>query len=268
MLYKFSKYQGTGNDFILIDDRAGLFDVTRHEAIARLCHRHFGIGADGLILLQQALGYDFRMVYFNADGHQGSMCGNGGRCVVAFASELGLVASDARFIAYDGPHEASIGAEGWVSLGMTDVSEVKQLENADEWFLDTGSPHHVIFCDDLDNVDVYSKGKTIRYGVPYGQAGTNVNFVEPQTDGSLKVRTYERGVEDETLSCGTGVTAACIASFIRSNGLQYPKGIVVETPVKVSGGELSVKFTPVDGRFTNIWLQGAALKVFEGYVDL
>lgn len=255
----FSKYQGAGNDFILVDQRERQYlKVSDKATIARLCHRRFGIGADGLILLQSHPDYDFEMAYFNADGGQGSLCGNGGRCIVAFARQLGLIESRCRFLAADGPHEAYIRPNGWVDLKMNDIEEVEK--GAGFYFLNTGSPHYVEFVGNLDQVDVCRRGREIRYSERFREEGTNVNFVGA-TPGGIAVATYERGVEDETLSCGTGATASAIAHFLAQPG-QGPQAV----PIQTKGGELEVRFTPQPRGFTDVWLCGPAVRVFEGMV--
>ena len=191
----------------MIDDRAAGFDTEDKDAIAAICHRRLGVGADGLILLREHPGYDFQMVYFNSDGAPSSMCGNGGRCIVQFAAFLGIITDTANFLAVDGPHKASI-KDGLISLQMGNVASVEQYP--DHVFLDTGSPHHVTWVDEVSSYDVFNEGRRIRREV-YGKAGANANFVEVLSPAKVKVRTYERGVEDETLSCGTGVTAVALA---------------------------------------------------------
>ncbi|MFD2721194.1 diaminopimelate epimerase [Hymenobacter monticola] len=265
----FHKYQGTGNDFVMIDDRARTFDETNQPLIARLCDRRFGIGADGLILLRNKPDFDFEMVYFNADGRPSSMCGNGGRCTVAFAKFLGLIGDQAHFLAVDGPHDARIEADGTVRLRMIDVNPAIEAEVGEEGdvFLHTGSPHHVHFLDPeeghkLAEFDVYSAGHDIRYDQAYDPAGTNVNFVEVPADPAhaWPVRTYERGVENETLSCGTGVTAVALAASQR--------GAASPVRLQTMGGELEVSFDHrADGGFTNVWLSGPAKRVFSGEVE-
>jgi diaminopimelate epimerase len=253
----FYKYQGTGNDFIILDDRKKDFQLSQKE-IAFLCHRRFGIGADGLMLLQNAEGYDFRMVYFNSDGTEGTMCGNGGRCLVRFAADLGIVQEKAHFIAIDGPHLAFID-EAKISLQMQDVNEIKQL--SPDYYTNTGSPHYVQFCKNIAQVNVREIGSQIRYSEAFvEQNGTNVNFVELMEDNKIFVRTYERGVEDETYSCGTGVTAAALVTHITSG---YPSPVKIET----LGGQLAVKFEgDLETGFHQIFLIGPAKKVFEGKI--
>ena len=255
----FVKYQGTGNDFVLIDDRAATFPASDRAFIERLCHRRFGIGADGLILLRNDPGYDFRMVYFNADGAEGSMCGNGGRCLVRFAHDLGLFESETRFRAVDGEHVAVV-CEEEIFLKMSDVSGIDNRDGLA--FLNTGSPHVVRFVDDLDSRDIVTEGRAIRYSQAFQPAGTNVNFVQVIDDNTLFVRTYERGVEDETYSCGTGVTAVALVAHRQLN---MPDPVFIQT----IGGNLRVSFNPqVDGRFDNIYLIGPAKRVYAGTIPV
>ncbi|MCH4824171.1 diaminopimelate epimerase [Gramella lutea] len=260
MKLTFYKYQGTGNDFVMVDNRDLEISKNDTKLINRLCDRKFGIGADGLILLENSEDPedDFKMVYFNADGKESSMCGNGGRCLVAFAKFLGIIKSTARFTAVDGVHDATI-QEGLVSLKMQDVKNV--FQNEEFLFLDTGSPHHVIFSEGLGNKNVKKEGSEIRYSSRYGKAGTNVNFVEKTSSGSFSVRTYERGVEDETLSCGTGVTAVAIASY--ESGKTTSENVKLLTP----GGELSVTFKKTADGYSDIWLSGPAMLVFKGEIQ-
>lgn len=259
MKIPFFKYQGAGNDFVMIDDRSETFPQDNHQ-IESLCDRHFGIGSDGLILLQNDPNSDFKMVYFNSDGRQSTMCGNGGRCIVRFAHDLGLIQDATSFQAIDGLHEAFLHPDA-VELKMTNVSEVQVYEN--HLFLNTGSPHHVEFVENLEILDVKRMGKQIRYGSPYFDEGSNVNFVEINSENSLKIKTYERGVEDETLACGTGITAAAIAAF--------EAGKISTSEVKVSavGGELNVKFEKNNsGGYENVWLIGPAEFVFGGEIEV
>ena len=254
MLLPFHKYHGTGNDFIMVDDRAAAWQLPQ-ATIARLCHRHFGIGADGFILVRNHPDYDFEMIYHNADGGVGSMCGNGGRCTVAFAHALGIIDNKTRFLAADGSHEAEI-RDGLVYLNMQDVERMTRTDDA--VFLDTGSPHYVKWVDHLATYDVVGEGRAIRYAEQFAPRGTNVNFVERASDGALQVRTYERGVEAETLSCGTGVTAVALSSGLNS-------------PVRIGtrGGHMRVAFGRVDGDvFRNVQLIGPAQKVFSGEIDV
>ncbi len=256
MELKFYKYQGTGNDFVLADNRAGLFDIRNTSLIAQLCHRRFGIGADGFILLENEPGYDFKMVYFNSDGNQSSMCGNGGRCLVQFAHDLGVIGTHTNFLAIDGPHEAHI-ENGLVHLKMINVTEIEN--NGDHFYLNTGSPHYVKEVSAIETTNVVEEGRKVRYNERFKEKGTNVNFTEKK-EQSLHVRTYERGVEDETYSCGTGVTAAALAASFSG----------MTSPVKIHtlGGELSVSFTKTSKGFEEVYLIGPAQKVFEGIVPL
>ncbi len=260
MTIPFYKYQGAGNDFVMIDNRKNTYLSRSDQAlIESLCDRRFGIGADGLILLNNLEGYDFEMIYFNADGRESSMCGNGGRCIVAFAKQLGIIDTRCTFLAIDGPHEAIIEKEDWVELKMTDVQEVEI--GKDYYYLDTGSPHYVVFKDSFTDLDVVAEGRTIRYSDRFKEEGTNVNFVEPQK-GSIAVATYERGVEDETLACGTGVTACAIAHYLKAG-----KSIDPIIEIKAKGGQLEVRFEPIKNSFNNIWLCGPAKMVFSGKID-
>lgn len=253
----FFKYQGTGNDFVLIDNRSSVFPKNNTKLIAQLCDRKFGIGADGLILLENDNSSDFRMVYFNSDGNESTMCGNGGRCIVAFAKYLKLIEDYTQFTAVDGLHKAEI-SDNLVTLWMTDVNEILQRDTS--YFLDTGSPHHVQVIDNIDQMDVKTEGAKIRYGV-YGEKGCNINFVSALRDDSFRVRTYERGVENETLSCGTGVTAVALA--MHHAGLSKAK--VIE--IKVEGGSLRVAFDTVENGYRNIRLIGPATLVFKGTIS-
>ena len=255
---KFFKYQGAGNDFVLIDNRDQHFDADDTALVARLCDRRFGIGADGLMLLQEKEGYDFEMLYYNADGNLGSMCGNGGRCIVSFAKHLGIINNKTIFLAVDGEHEATISdAADWVSLKMIDVKNVEKID--EHYVLNTGSPHYVQLVDQLKELDVFQVGRAIRYNDTYRQEGINVNFVEPQNEG-YAVRTYERGVEDETLACGTGVTAVALAMALNHNQVGN-----INTPIKAMGGDLNIRFSHLgNGMFENIYLEGPAKLVFAG----
>ena len=255
----FYKYEGTGNDFIFIDNREGKFPKNNTKLIEKLCDRRFGIGADGLILLENDVETDFRMVYYNSDGNQSSMCGNGGRCIVAFAKSLDIISDETTFIATDGLHEATILDSGIVSLGMKNVDEVK-IEK-EYVFLNTGSPHHVMLVDDLENYDVKENGFQIRYSDLYGKAGSNVNFVTQLSDNHFRLRTYERGVEDETFSCGTGATATAIAM----NALGKTNSHKIQ--LDVQGGKLEVSFDKVNDTYINVFLTGPATFVFEGEIE-
>jgi len=254
----FFKYQGTGNDFVMIDNRDNFFPVSNLSLIRKICHRKFGIGADGLILLQNKSSFDFEMIYFNPDGTQ-SLCGNGSRCAVKFANFLGLINQEAQFLAVDGSHYAFIATDR-VHLKMHDIAKVVR-KDPKTFFINTGSPHHICWVNDVKKLDVYQSGRTIRYSEDYEAEGTNVNFAEVQSDATVFVRTYERGVEDETLSCGTGVTAVALSSsFLNS-----------ESPVRIKtlGGELEVSFQKdQEGNFSQIFLIGPAEMVFAGEYEI
>jgi diaminopimelate epimerase len=257
----FHKYQGAGNDFILVDNRDGGIDHHNPQLISSLCDRRFGIGGDGMMFLQNKSAYDFEMVYYNADGQPSSMCGNGGRCIVAFAKLLGIIDSETNFLAVDGPHYAKISAEGnWVSLQMIDVETVTR--DADAYVLNTGSPHYVQLTSDLEHKDVFIEGRAIRNNPTYFAKGININFVEPLDNGYF-VRTYERGVEDETYACGTGVTAVALAMAKANQQTGH-----ISTPVKVLGGNLNIKFNYDGLKFTEIFLEGPAVRVFGGDVEV
>lgn len=260
MQIEFYKYQGTGNDFVMIDNRSGDFPKENVQLVAHLCDRRFGIGGDGLILLENDSDTDFRMVYYNSDGNQGSMCGNGGRCLVAFAKKLNVIKNSCTFIATDGLHQATIDENGWVSLKMIDVSDVNIQSGY--VFLNTGSPHHVQMVGDLENYNVKENGAKIRYGELYGKAGSNINFVKQINADTFSLRTYERGVEDETLSCGTGATAAAIA--MNATGKTNSTSI----NLNVQGGKLEVSFDKKDNQFTNVFLKGPAEFVFKGQIEI
>ena len=251
----FYKYQGTGNDFILIDDRANVFPLKDVSLVACLCDRRFGIGADGLILIQNAATSDFKMVYFNADGNESSLCGNGARCTIAFANFLNCIEDKTTFEAVDGLHSAHIDGD-IISLQMHDVSKIQAFEN--HTFLDTGSPHHVEMVEKLKTFDVYGNGKRIREESPYYMTGTNVNFVEQLAKDQFAIRTYERGVEDETLSCGTGATAVALAMY------ENKKTTATKIKINVQGGVLEIQFEVTDKGYSQIFLSGPAEQVYSG----
>lgn len=257
MTLQFYKYQGTGNDFVLIDGRTSEFPKNDFKLVKMLCDRKFGIGADGLIVLENDDMSDFRMVYFNADGNEGSLCGNGGRCAVAFANFLGIIGDTTTFRSVKGTHDATIN-RAEVSLHMPDVLKIR--EKKEYLFLDTGSPHHVQVVNGLKDLKVFQEGKKLRYGL-YGATGSNINFVEPLTDSSFAVRTYERGVENETLSCGTGVTAVALA--MHNTGRTKANSVDIETP----GGQLRVTFRQTDGGYKEVYLTGPATQVFKGEIQ-
>ena len=257
MTIRFQKYQATGNDFIMLDNRASEYSKLDNAQVAQLCHRKFGIGADGLILISESDSVDFIMTYYNADGGIGSFCGNGSRAAVRFASTLGLITKSGYFEAYDGIHETEIGSE-WIKIRMADVQNGRNI--LDGTFIDTGSPHYVETCNNLDQFDVVVKGRSVRHNKVFEPSGTNVNFVEQLGKESIYVRTFERGVEDETLSCGTGVTASALAMVI-GDGTHTVKVI---TP----GGNLRVSFERINDQNQNIWLEGPAQMTFEGEISL
>ena len=260
MLLTFFKYQGTGNDFVILDNRENQIPELSTKQIHKLCDRRFGIGADGLMLLAKKEGYDFEMIYYNADGKESTMCGNGGRCLVKFAWHMGIHKTLYHFLAVDGKHEAEIELNGRVKLKMKDVDKVEA--HAQYSILNTGSPHYIKFEADVAAVDVVHKGREIRNSKDFVEEGINVNFVQSLDEDSIFVRTYERGVEDETLSCGTGVTAAALVSAHNDNGFN-------RVEVKTSGGHLSVEFEKNDdNHFRNIWLCGPAELVYKGMIEL
>jgi diaminopimelate epimerase len=279
MKIPFFKYQGTGNDFVMIDQRVEQFlKKTDVKTINHLCDRRFGIGADGLILLEYPKNtdlsrehreegqFDFQMIYFNADGRESSMCGNGGRCLVAFANYLNVFKNDCVFNAIDGLHDAKVRADGWVELKMIDVPKVEI--GKDYYLLNTGSPHFVVFVEDLTDINVYENGREIRYSERFYTEGVNVNFVEVRKDGSLEVATYERGVEAETFSCGTGVTAAAIAYALKTD-YAFKKNKALSVPILTKGGNLEVRLQRnAKGIFQDIWLCGPATQAFSGEVNV
>ncbi|HET8886197.1 MAG TPA: diaminopimelate epimerase [Salinimicrobium sp.] len=258
MELKFFKYQGAGNDFIMIDNRSEIFPKKHTNLIAQLCDRRFGIGADGLILLENDEISDFKMRYYNSDGNEGSMCGNGARCIVSFANFLNIIGDQAKFSAIDGMHEG-IMEGNLVSIKMKDV-DVLEKRGKNIIVLDTGSPHYVCFTNEIENLDIKKEGSSIRYAPEYSKEGINVNFVEEKAPGVFSVRTYERGVENETLACGTGVTAVAIAA---NATLRTKKNEIL---LKTLGGDLNVTFSKSEKGFENIWLKGPAEQVFEGKI--
>lgn len=258
MTVAFNKYQGAGNDFVMIDNRQGIINPENVKLINKLCDRRFGIGGDGLILISDHPEADFEMKYFNSDGKIGSMCGNGGRCAAHFAWKHNVAGKSQRFMAYDGIHHASV-EEDIVRLQMANVNEFRLID--DNYSIDTGSPHYVLFTDDVDALDVYQEGKKIRWSPEFAPGGTNVNFVQ-LSDNGLYVRTFERGVEDETLACGTGVTASAIAAVLKGH---FGTSSV---NVRARGGNLKVDFDINDKNITNVWLTGPATFVFEGMIEV
>jgi diaminopimelate epimerase len=257
MKLHFYKYQATGNDFVLIDNRDGKLSFPK-EQVKKICDRKFGIGADGLILIERHPTLDFNLVYYNSDGSQ-SLCGNGSRAAVQFASSLGILDKHTQFNAYDGLHEAELLPSEIVRLKMNDVKDIQNV--GDDLRIHTGSPHYLHFVKNIHDYPVFEEGRKIRYDQAYKPEGTNVNFIELLSGNTIFVRTYERGVENETLSCGTGVTAAALAASFK--GYSSPVGI------KTLGGELSVEFkSSQSGIFQEIYLVGPAKKVFEGNLEL
>lgn len=252
----FYKYQGTGNDFVLIDNRAGTFPKEDSDRILKICDRNFGIGADGVILIENDPDFDFKMRYLNADGSE-AFCGNGGRCAVAFAKHLNIINTETNFNAYDGAHFASI-ENGIVSLKMIDVSQITVNENS--VFAYTGTQHHVECVNDLETYPVFEKGMKIRNSYP--EPGSNVNFVQQINENTFKVRTYEKGVENETLACGTGVTAVAIAMHVTKKTTDH----LIYLPVV--GGELQVSFDENEGKYSNVFLKGPAKFVFKGQIAI
>lgn len=260
LVLPFYKFQGTGNDFIILDAYHQAAPELSEKQIRKLCDRHFGIGADGLMYLRKKEGYDFEMDYYNADGKRSTMCGNGGRCLVKFAQHIGINKSEYSFLAIDGPHQATVEFDGQVRLRMQDVQDINH--QGTYAILNTGSPHFVKFASQVRDIDVLESGRSIRYSKQFEVEGINVNFVETLGEDRIYVRTYERGVEDETLSCGTGVTASALLSAHNDHGFNT---VTVKTP----GGTLSVEFDKLDeNRFTNIWLCGPAELVFQGSIAI
>ncbi|HET9276662.1 MAG TPA: diaminopimelate epimerase [Flavitalea sp.] len=260
MLIQFDKYQGTGNDFIILDNRSQLYSDLTNDQVNFLCDRRFGIGADGLMLLNDKEGFDFEMVYYNSDGREGTMCGNGGRCLIKFAYDQGIHRSIYHFSAADGDHQAEIDPDGIVSLKMKNVDDIKVSHG--DFILDTGSPHYVKMISNVMEYDVFKKGREIRYSSTFAENGINVNYVEQKSDDEIIVRTYERGVENETFSCGTGVTAAALVCYHNENGFN-------DVTVQTKGGSLSVEYDRIDeNHYENIWLCGPAERVFTGKIEI
>lgn len=252
----FYKYHGAGNDFVIIDNAEVTFDETNYALINRICDRHFGIGADGLMVLKKHSGYDFEMLYYNSDGMPGTMCGNGGRCITAFAHLKGYIGNETNFLAMDGIHQAKIINEKSIALRMNDISTIETL--SDGFMIDTGSPHFVKFLSGIDALDIYSEGKKIRNEQRFTPDGINVNFCELLSENTLKIATFERGVENETLACGTGSVASAIALCCQKPDNTY------KIDIQAKGGNLNVEFTKINNTYTNIWLSGPIAFVFEG----
>ena len=301
MLQRFSKYHGAGNDFLIADNRDGHLSLSE-EVIRHLCDRHTGFGADGVMLLESGSGKDFNMVYFNPDGSSGMMCGNGGRCIVAFAADCGAVSPDSTIVfdAADGEHIASIPENGMkgektVRLKMKDVSGITAYPEEDGFFLDTGTRHYVKFVSGLADYPVLSEGPVLRHDSRFAPVGTNVNFVEVaggpapkvrtictakgdsstleaegQASTVLAIRTFEKGVEYETLACGTGIVASAMASFVRGVPPSRTAGETVAYSVRAAIADLSVEFVPHrdNGLFcaSDVYLTGPAC--FVGYVEV
>jgi diaminopimelate epimerase len=256
MKIPFYKYQGTGNDFVMIDNRSKRFPKENTAVILKICDRNFGIGADGIILIENDTDFDFRMLYFNADGSQ-TFCGNGGRCAVAFANHLEIITLKTNFIAFDGGHFAKIEND-IVALQMIDVTEVIIKENS--VFAYTGTQHHIELVENLENYPVFEMGRKIRNSYP--APGSNVNFVEQVNHNTFQVRTYEKGVENETLACGTGVTAVAIAMH------KTKKTTEQRIKLPVMGGDLQVSFDENEGKYNNVFLKGPAEFVFKGDIEI
>lgn len=259
MFLHFQKYHGAGNDFIIIDLNKNTWSLSDKE-VAFLCNRHFGIGADGLILLKKHPDYDFEMIYYNSDGIPATMCGNGGRCIVSFAFSNGYIKNQTTFLASDGIHEAEVVGENYIRLKMQDVKSVQKFD--DGYFINTGSPHFVTFNYDLNKVNVFEKGKEIRHELRFGNEGTNVNFCHIENNHSLTIYTFERGVENETLACGTGSVASAIALYQGKPDGDYSVNL------QAKGGKLNVSFRKEGENYSNIWLSGPATFVFEGTLNL
>ena len=254
MKITFDKYQGTGNDFVIIDNRDGAFDRNDLKTVSFLCDRKFGVGADGVILIEENPEYDFEMIYFNPDGSQ-SLCGNGSRCAVKFAESLGMISGTTEFLAIDGPHQATIHGD-LVDLKMADVSEIEAI--GEDSLINTGSPHYLRFVEKIDAIDPVESGREVRYSERFAGDGGNVNFLETISKNELNIRTYERGIENETLSCGTGCTAAAIAHGLRTGAN--------DIKLNAQGGQLSVRFQREGDQFKEVFLKGPAEKVFSGQI--
>lgn len=256
MEVKFSKYQGTGNDFIMINNMDKKVSLSQGQ-IQFLCDRKLGVGADGVILIEPHESADFYVNYFNSDGSQ-SFCGNGSRCSVAYSKTQNIFSGNkCSFSAIDGIHKGQILDDRKIKVSMGDVFGVEDVKG--DFVLDTGSPHYVQLCDDISNLDILTKAHEIRYNERFSESGINVNFVQ-NNNGSISMRTYERGVENETLSCGTGVTAVAL-SMSNRQGNQ-------EVKIRTQGGELFVSFHANSDQFTNVSLTGPVVSVYKGLVDI
>lgn len=262
MTIEFFKYHGTGNDFIILDNRDNRYNNLTNEQINLLCDRHFGIGADGLMLLNNSKNLDFSMKYFNSDGYEGTMCGNGGRCIVSFAKYLRIIETNTTFEAIDGLHTATINDDFIVKLKMNNIDNKTIIQNNNFFLIDSGSPHYIEFIDSFDNIDIIDRGKKIRFDKTISDKGVNVNFVKIIEKDCIFVRTYERGVENETLSCGTGSIASAIAYKIS----QKSNSKVIT--VKTLGGNLNVFSEHENNIYKNIILSGEAKYIFKGKIEL
>ena len=259
MKIKFQKYQGTGNDFIIINNNRLSFPNKNKDLIKHLCDRKFGIGSDGLILINPSAKTDFEMLYFNSDGNLGSMCGNGARCSVKFAQNQKIIKSNTIFNACDGNHNATINKD-LITLSMKPVDKIKTFNN--DLFLNTGSPHYIRFVENIEGFNVYNEGKLIRNSSEFKDEGVNVNFVQIISENEFSVRTFERGVEDETLSCGTGVTAVALAMF------HLKKNKIKKLKIKTRGGELTVEFNNSENGYSEIYLTGSVKMIFSGEIEI
>ena len=259
MKISFSKYNGAGNDFIVIDNRYNKLSLTKSQ-IFKLCNRNVGIGADGIISIENSDKTDFEILHYTSDGTLGSLCGNGSRCAVSFAYRNKIINKETRFEAFDGSHKAEIINDELIIMQMKLNSKI--IENEYGVWLDTGSPHLIVEANNTDIIDVKNAGQSIRYNDFYKEEGVNVNFVEKVSDDVFKIRTYERGVEDETKACGTGSTASAICM----NYLGRTKSN--EIKMKCQGGDLNIKFINTDDEFSNISITGPAKFVFEGVIEI
>lgn len=260
MQFNFYKYHGTGNDFIIIDQSENPELNLSDQIIRFLCDRKLGIGADGLMVYYLCNGYDFGMTYFNSDGFESTMCGNGGRCLAAYWKSKGHSGNSVRFKGIDGEHIAQFLDADIIKLGMNDVNGLIKIEEG--FAMNTGSPHFVSFVSNIDKLNVKEEGKRIRYSKEFAPDGVNVNFVEIK-EGKIHIRTYERGVEDETLSCGTGSVAAAIATYLKTG----PQANSFE--IVAPGGILKVSFVQSGaGAFKEIFLEGSATFVFKGFIEI
>ncbi len=253
----FKKFHGAGNDFVMIDNLAGLYPSLSEDFVQSVCDRHFGVGGDGLIVLVKNPSYDFEMLYYNADGRAGSLCGNGGRCAVQFAHSLGIRKEQYFFLASDGPHSAERFNDGRIRLKMNDCHWPRSFEKG--FFIDTGSPHYVEFVEESENFSLLERALPIRHHAHFMPGGTNVNYILSK-ESPYEIRTFERGVEAETLACGTGATAVALVLAFEEESLEGKKAI------KALGGSLEVEYRRAEKYFTDIYLTGPAEQVFEGFI--